>query len=111
MVAARTWRVSRMPLTLGLSAGTSPTRWVITSIDLLYLPDQFGFRFSAKATGPSMASAEPKTSGTAALLISQPCASGSSPACFITRLDARTANGAVSYTHLRAHETVLDLVC
>ena len=43
-----------------------------------------------------MASAEPNTSGMAALLMAQPSASGSSPACFMTRLEARTARGAFS---------------
>src|SRR5665811_571718 len=35
-----------------------------------------------------------------------------SAACFATtRLRAETVRASVSYTHLRAHETVLDLVC
>ena len=49
-----------------------------------YLPCQFGGRFSAKATGPSMASAEVNTTPTASALIAQPSASGTSAARFIT---------------------------
>ena len=52
-----------------------------------YLPCQLGGRFSAKATGPSMASAEENTTPTASALIFQPSASGTSAARFMTLLE------------------------
>ena len=33
------------------------------------------------------------------------------PGCVAVEVAVEVAVGAVSYTHLRAHETVLDLVC
>ena len=47
-------------------------------------PASWAARFSAKAIGPSMASAEENTTPTASALIFQPSASGTSAACFIT---------------------------
>ena len=38
-------------------------------------------------------------------------ATGGSGRVFLTSTNAVINTGAVSYTHLRAHETVLDLVC
>ncbi len=54
---------------------------------LRYLPCQLGGLFSAKATGPSMASADEKTTPTAAPLIFQPSDSETSAACFMTLLE------------------------
>ena len=59
-------------------------------------PASAGSRFSAKATGPSRASAEENTTPTASWLIFHPSDSGTSAARSITLLEYRTANGALA---------------
>ena len=56
-VAASTWSESRMPSSAEAQAA-GPAGADASVTVRVYLPCQLGLRFSAKATGPSMASAE-----------------------------------------------------